>query len=151
MPDPPSYGKSAVIVSGIDPTTNKPQQINSDATGKLQVAGNTDPSTGQGKTLLFAPIDVAGGGDNTVVAADATRKIKVVSYVIVVDGAVAVRWKSGAGANLSGAMSFLANGGLVVPEQPSGHVLETAVNQALVLNLSSAVGARGHLSYFLEL
>jgi hypothetical protein len=106
----------------------------------------------RGQTILFASIDVATSGDNTIVAADATRKIKVLSYSLVCDGTVSVRWKSGAASNLSGAMSFVANTGIAPPggTPAGGHIMETAVNQALVLNLSGAVGARGHLSYFLE-
>jgi hypothetical protein len=106
----------------------------------------------RGQTILFAAIDVAASGDNTIVAADATRKIKVLAYNYVCDGTVAVRWKSGAGTNLSGAKAFVANTGLcsAVGTPAGGHLLETAVNQALVLNLSAAIGVRGELSYFLE-
>lgn len=117
-------------------------------------AGLTDWRTDQrrGRALAFAPIDVAASGDNTIVAADPSNKIKVASYMLVADAAVAARWKSGVGTNLSGAMSFAANGGCAAPPvaPAGGHWLETAVNQALVLNLSAAVGVRGHLSYFLE-
>lgn len=107
----------------------------------------------RGQILAFAAIDVASSGDNTIVAADATRKVKVLSYSLVADSAVSARWKSGAGTNLTGAMSLAANGGLA---DGSGNspatqwLFETAANQALVLNLSGAVGARGRLSYFLE-
>lgn len=107
----------------------------------------------RGQTLAFAPIDVASSGDNTIVAADGTRKVKVLSYAIVADAAVSARWKSGAGTSLSGAMSLAANGGLAegAGNSPATQWLfETAVNQALVLNLSAAVGARGRVSYFLE-
>lgn len=107
-------------------------------------------AAGQGRTLLFASVDVAAGGDNTIVAADAANKIKVVSYVLVADAAVTARWKSGAGTNLSGAMSFVANGGVAATDQPSAHLLETAVNQALILNLGGAIGVRGHIAYYLE-
>jgi len=107
----------------------------------------------RGQTLAFAAIDVAASGDNTIVAADGTRKIKVLSYSLVADAAVAARWKSGAGTNLSGAMSLAANGGLADGggNAPATQWLfETAVNQALVLNLSGAIGARGRVVYFLE-
>lgn len=116
--------------------------------------GSSDWRTDQrrGLTISFAPIDVAASGDNTIVAADASRRIKVLSYVVVADAAVTARWKSGAGTNLSGAMSLAANGGVSAPPVPpgGGHWMETAVNQALVLNLGSATGVRGHLSYMLE-
>lgn len=106
----------------------------------------------RGQTILFASIDVAASGDNTIVAASPGNKCKVLSYSIVCDGTVAVRWKSGAGTNLSGAMSFVANTGIAPPSfaPAEGHLFETAVNTALVLNLSAAIGARGHMSYILE-
>jgi len=102
--------------------------------------------------ISFAVIDVASSGDNTIVAADPTRKIKVASYVIVADAAVTARWKSGVSTNLSGAMSLAANGGVAAGMQApaGGHWFETVANQALVLNLGYAIGVRGHLSYFLE-
>lgn len=102
------------------------------------------------KTLLFAPIDVAASGDNTIVALDASNKIKVSDYSIVCDAAVTVRWKSGASTNLSGAMSFAANGGIMAAAGAGRWLFETAVNQALVLNLGAGVGARGHVTYFKE-
>ena len=106
----------------------------------------------RGQTILFAQINAASSGDNTIVAADGTRKIKVLTYVLVADGTVASRWKSGAGTNLSGAMAWVANTGVAPPggTPAGGHILETAVNEALVLNLSGAIGVRGHMSYFLE-
>lgn len=104
------------------------------------------------QTILFASIDTTTSGDNTIVAADATKKIKVLSYSFVCAGTVNVRWKSGAGTNLSGAMPYIANTGMTTgPGTPAGgHLLETAVNTALVLNLSAAVQVSGHLSYYLE-
>lgn len=107
----------------------------------------------RGFTLAFAIIDVAASGDNTIVAADATRKVKVLSYSMVADAAVTVRWKSGAGSSLSGAMSFIQNGGISDGNGNSAAtqwIMETAVNQALTLNLGSAVGVRGRMTYFLE-
>jgi len=102
-------------------------------------------------TPLSVAIDVAAAGDNALVAADATKKIKVLGYVMVADAAVAARFKSAA-TSKSGAMSFAANGGAVAPYIPpnAGHWFETAVNEALNLNLSAAIGVRGHLAYVLE-
>lgn len=104
----------------------------------------------RGQTLAFAAIDCAASGDNTIVSANATRKLKVYAYVLVVDSAVSVKWKSGAGTNLSGAMSLAANGTLTISGSPSGWLFETAVNNALVLNLSAAVQVSGHVAYFGE-
>lgn len=133
-------------------------QINfSASTAPSVITVNAGPGTftvdlRRGQTIQFASIDITSLGDNTIVSADGTRKIKVLSYHLVADAAVGVRWKSGSSTNLSGAMSFAINGGIAsaVTSPAQGHLLETAVNQALVLNLSLGVGVRGHMSYFLE-
>jgi hypothetical protein len=121
------------------------------------VAGQANSSASgvdlrRGQTLQFASISASSSGDNTVVSADATRRIRVLSYVVVSAGTVNVAWKSGAGTSLSGAMPLVANTGVASPiGTPSGGwLLETATNQALVLNLSAAIAVTGHLSYFLE-
>lgn len=122
-----------------------------DNSGSLTVDGTVtaNPATGQGKTLLFASVSVASSGDNSIVAADASNKIKLVSYTLVADAAVNVKWRN-ATTDISGAMAFAANGGAAAISQPSAHLMETSVNSALQLNLSSAVGVRGHISYFKE-
>lgn len=103
------------------------------------------------QTILFAPISAASSGANAIVVASAGNKIKVLSYTIVASAAVTVKWQS-ASTDLSGAMSIGASGGIATPigSPGQGWLLETAVGEALNLNLGSAVGVRGHLSYFLE-
>lgn len=98
-------------------------------------------------TPKFASISVSSSGDNSIVAADATHKIRVLSYVMVADGTVAAKWRN-ATTDLTGAMSLVANTGVAAPFSPVGH-FETASNAALNLNLSAAVGARGHVVYVL--
>lgn len=103
------------------------------------------------QTVLFASISVSSAGANTIIAANATKKIKVLSYTLVADGAVTAKWQSAA-TDLTGAMSFAANGGISTPVGAPGFgwLMETAVNEALRLNLGGAVGVRGNISYFLE-
>ena len=118
-----------------------------DALGNLRVSpGAATASTG----LSFAAITTAASGDTTIVASVASKKIKVVSYSLVVNAAVVVQWKSGASTARSGAMSLAANGGVVVAGAPGAHVLETAVGQGLVLNLGGAIQTSGHIAYFSE-
>ena len=123
------------------------------------LSGLTTPSDTQpvdlrrGQTILFAAIDVQTLGDNTIVAADATKKIKVLEYTVVAEGTVAVRWKSGAGTSLSGAMPLVVNTGVTTGggNAPGSHwEFETAAATDLILNLSGNTGVRGHLAYFLE-
>lgn len=122
--------------------------ITADADG-LKVQVSKLPSGG-GKTIQFAVINASSSGDNTIVAAQASNKIKVVSYAFVCSGVVSAKWKSGASTDRSGAMAFDANGGIGLAGTTDAHLLETAVNEALVLNLSGAVQVSGHVSYFLE-
>lgn len=98
-------------------------------------------------TPLFGVINTSSSGDTTLVTAVTSKVIRVLSYTLVADGAVAVKFTSGAaGTALTGAMSFAANGGAAVPYCPVGH-FQTGTNVALVINLSGAVGVRGHFSY----
>jgi hypothetical protein len=63
----------------------------------------------------------------------------------VADAANVAKWNNGTTA-ISGAMALAANGGVAAPFCPVGH-FQTAVNTALNLNLASALGVRGHLTY----
>src|SRR6266705_2834361 len=102
----------------------------------------------RGQTIQFAAISAAANEDNTIVAADATKKIKVLGYVMVSEGTVAVTWKSGAATSISGAMPLVVNTGVAVGggNAPATHwEFETAAAQALVMTLSGAIGVRGHI------
>lgn len=96
-------------------------------------------------TPKFASLSVSSSGDNSIVAAVTSKKIRVLAYVIVADGTVAAKWRNGT-TDVTGAMSLVANTGVVAPFCPVGH-FETSVTTALQLNLSGAVGARGHITY----
>lgn len=103
------------------------------------------------QNIQYAAISAASNGDNTLVAADATRKIKVQSYVIVAAGTVTTTFKSNATA-LTGAMPLVVNSGVACPpvKPTDGSYFQTAVNEPLILTLSGAVAVAGHLSYYLE-
>jgi hypothetical protein len=120
----------------------------------LTTPADTQPADlRRGQTILLAPISIAASGDNTVIAADATKKIKVLSYVLVSTGTVNATWKSGAAVNLSGSIPLVADTGVAVGggNAPGTHwELETVAAQALVINLTGNVGVGGHLSYFIE-
>lgn len=124
------------LASAIPAGANKVGSVNSEI----------DPaSAGTALTTKFASIDTATSGDNTIVAAVTTKKIRVLSVSLVCSAAVAVRWKSAAATNVSGAMSFAANGGYSAESQFG--LLETTAGEALVLNLSVAQQVSGHVSY----
>jgi hypothetical protein len=110
-------------------------------------------SFANGKTILRAVISGATSGDNTIVAADATKKIKVLSVFLVAATAVTVRFESAAGGTaLTGVMSIGATGGFVLPppSDPSDHWFETSANQLLNMELGGAVQVSGAITYYLE-
>ena len=95
----------------------------------------------------YAVIDDAASGDNTLVTAVASRKIRVLALFMVSAGTVNARFESGAaGTALTGQMNLVANSGFTLPFNPAGW-FETAVNTLLNLELSAAVSVDGALTY----
>lgn len=98
-------------------------------------------------TPKFAAIAASSSGDNTLVAAVASKKLRVLSYTLVAAGAVTCRFEDGAGGTAkSGQMALAANGVLSVPFSAVGH-FETTANTLLNLELGGAVSVAGHICY----
>lgn len=100
--------------------------------------------------VLYAVIDHATSGNNTLVTAVAGKKIRVLAYVAVGAGAVNARFESAAGGDaLTGVMTLAAAGSsIAAPFNPLGW-FETAAGALLNLELSGAVSVDGHLTYVL--
>lgn len=117
--------------------------------GKVVAHGETS-TIYDGTTALvpkFAIIDHATSGDNTIVAAVTSKKIRVLNVVLVASAAVNVRFESGAGGTaLTGVINLAANGGFAPGYCPAGH-FETAAGALLNLELSGAVSVDGWIVY----
>lgn len=104
----------------------------------------------EGTTALtpkFKVIDHAVSGDNELVAAVASKKIRVLGGLLIASAAVNARFESGAGGTaLTGVMNLAANAGFQIPYIPVGN-FETAANTALNLELSGAVSVDGWIVY----
>lgn len=98
-------------------------------------------------TVKRASVAASGSGDNTLVAAVTGKKLVLLSYQLVGAGAVNVKFKSGAGTDLTGAMTIAAAGGTLTGNPNGDGWVITAAAAALVLNLSGAVGVNGMLTY----
>lgn len=95
----------------------------------------------------YAVIDAALSGDNTIVTAVASRKIRVLALYVVAAGTTTARFESGAaGTALSGQMNLIANSGFSLDFNPAGW-FETGVNTLLNLELSAAISVDGSLTY----
>ena len=95
----------------------------------------------------FALINASASGNTVIVAAQgAGTRIRVTSYLYVVEAAVDVAFRSGSTTVRAGPMPHDGKGQGVTPSDPGG-LFETDANEALNINLSGAVIVRGHLTY----
>lgn len=98
-------------------------------------------------TPKFAKIAASGSGDNTIVAAVASKKIRVLAYNFIANGAVNAKFQTGAGGtDLTGLKYCVANSGICAPFNPLGW-FETVAGALLNLNLSAGVAVGGELLY----
>jgi hypothetical protein len=139
-------GSTAPTVGSKTSANSVPVVIASDQ-GAVSVTASFP--TGGGQTLLFAVISQGAAGTTTLVTADATKKIKVVSYVIVISATGTAKFIDSTPTDLTGAMPIATNGGVSAIGTTFSPLFATAVNKSL--QIVSTVGAvTGHLSYFLE-
>lgn len=95
-------------------------------------------------------VDAATSGDNTLVAAVAGKKIRVLAGSLTMTGtAVTIRFESGAGGTaLTGQMTPAQGQTVPLPWCPAGH-FETAAGELLNLELGGAQSVDGWLVYCL--
>ena len=101
--------------------------------------------------MLFAKIDGASTNNTIVTAPTGDLKIIVVHQLFMVGAsAVNIKFQAGAsGTDLTGAMPYAANGGIVLPYNREGW-FETSPSTLLNMNLSSGVQVSGALGYSLR-
>lgn len=98
-------------------------------------------------TPKFAKIAASSSGDNTLVAAVTSKKIRVLAYNFIANGTVNAKFQSGAaGTDLTGLKYCVANMGICAPFSPTGW-FESASGVLLNLNLSAGVAVGGELVY----
>lgn len=97
-------------------------------------------------TPKFAAISAASAGDNTLIAAVAGKRLRVLKYTVLSTGLVGLKFRSGTSADLTGPMPLAANSGVGGAYCPAG-LFETAPGDPLVLNLAAGVPVAGHLTY----
>ena len=99
------------------------------------------------KALLFTTIAQGAAGTTQLVAADTTRRIKVVSYAFTMSLAGTAKFTGAA--DLTGAMTLATNGGVSAISGQFDWMFQTSVNAALSI-VTTVGAANGHMSYFLE-
>lgn len=104
------------------------------------------------KTLATIAIAASASGDTTLVAAVAGQRHHVIGLFLSVSAAVNVKLRSGS-TDISGLFyGQTAGNGIVLPHAGDRGAwwARTAVNEALILNLSAAVAVGGLLVYYTE-
>lgn len=107
------------------------------------ITGLKDGDSNANLTIHYVPITASSNGDNTIIAAVSHIKLRVLSYLIVSNGTVDVKWKSDS-TDISGALPLIANTGAASGYNPNGH-FQTAKGEALILNLSANISVQGHV------
>lgn len=98
-------------------------------------------------TPKYAAIAASTSGNNTLVAAVTSKKIRVLALYAVSNGSVNAKFQTGAGGtDLTGLAYLVVNTGFVLPFNPVGW-FETASGALLNLNLSAAIAVGGSLVY----
>lgn len=87
----------------------------------------------------------ASSGDNSLVAAVANAKFRVLSVAVVTTTANSVKFRS-ATADISATFPLAANGGFVLPFNEHGW-FETAAGEALQINMTTATATGVQIQY----
>jgi hypothetical protein len=137
----------------------KVMQVKSDGTAVATAVDNTTDNIGcalqtdvimndlTALTPKFAKIAASSSGNNTLVAAVSSKKIRVLAYNFISNGTVNAKFQDGAsGTDLTGLKYCVANMGICAPFNPVGW-FETSATTLLNVNLSGAVAIGGELVY----
>lgn len=103
----------------------------------------------RGATPLYAAIDAASSGDNTIVSAVTGKKIRVLGVLLISAGDATIRFESGAGGTaLTGQMTVSAGSGFMLPTADSDvGYFQTAAGELLNLEISAGVSMDGFIVY----
>lgn len=140
--NPPNANGQATMAN------SEPVVIASDQSAVKSTAGPDTSVIYSGTTALtpkFAAITASASGSTSVVASVSGKKIRVISYVVVANAAVNIKFTATSG-DKTGLLYLSANGGVSGAYAPTGH-FETSTTEALNINLSTAVAVGGHLTY----
>lgn len=144
-----SDGAAAISTLPVSLASVPSHDVTNAGTFAVQAAHETGSISNAGTALTpkFAKIAASSSGDNTIVAAVTSKKIRVLAAVLMSNGTVNAKFQSGAsGTDLTGLFYTVANTGACLPFNPVGW-FETAATTLLNLNLSAAVAVGGCITY----
>lgn len=146
-----AFGKlaanSGVDIGDVD-VTSQPARVATTDTITAKLATDAIQNGTTALTPKFVAIAASSSGNNTLLAAVTSKKIRVLAYNLMGAGAVNAKFQSGAGGTDLTGLKYIAaaGGGICAPFNPVGW-METASGVLLNLNLSGAVAVGGELVY----
>lgn len=143
-------------IGDVDVLTLPATPAGTNLVGKI-AAGDDSSNRYDGATALtpkFANIDTATSGNNAIIAANATKKIRVISISLFSSGVVDVYFNDGTANLLGGTRKIKLDntgatgaGGFCLQENDTGWFETAATNRPINLNLSAAIGVCGCVTY----
>lgn len=114
---------------------------------QASIESNQMTAAGTVVTPKFVAIAASSSGNNTLVAAVVSKKIRILAMWLTSNGSVNVKVQDGAGGTDKTGLAYLVvNTGFVLPYSPVGW-LETTANTLLNLTMSASVAVGGGLVY----
>lgn len=96
--------------------------------------------------IKFANVNATADGDNTIVSGVASKKLRVLGYMLVLTAAGTVQFKS-ATTTIKGRLRAAADGGASYAGGVDAPAFETDTAEAIVFNNPAGVDVVGHLTY----
>lgn len=116
--------------------------------GARQIVDNPIDAAGTALAVKFARINATADGDNTVVAAVASKKIRVCGYALSVTAAGTISLQDTATTPAVHAQfSLAANGVVSYAGDCNAPAIETAAGEGVEVNNPTGVDTLGHLTY----
>jgi len=131
--------------------SNTPLQVSQSGSWSVGVSGqpisvtvtNSPLTVGYG-TVLYAPINATTSGDTQIVPAVSGKRIRVIAYAVIANATVSIKFRSGT-TDITGSMRIVEGGGIA--HAYDGGLFQTAVGQALNINLSNNATVGGYVVY----
>ena len=131
--------------------SNTPLQVSQSGSWSVGVSGQpisvtvtNSPLTVGYSTVQYATINATTSGNTQVVGAVSGKRIRVIAYAVIASATVNIRFRSGS-TDITGSMRVVEGGGIA--HAYDGGLFETAVGQALNINLSTNATVGGYIVY----
>ena len=147
------------FVSGEVEITNTPLPVSQSGSWNVSISNTPVPVSQSGSwsitvansplivahsTVLYAPINATNSGNTQVVGAVSGKRIRVIAFAVVANATVNIKFQSGT-SDITGSMRVVEGGGIA--HAYDGGLFQTAVGQALNINLSANATVGGYVVY----